>query len=151
MNNDHEHGCNCVACAMRDELRADELKNALATAPPPWLRETWRTQEFRIRGELVTQEGVACLQVVTGSGAEPHAVYNVCRGHEHIIAAAPALGRALLHVEWVDNDDVQVCGACEAREADGHHMPGCPVDGALTAAGLETQEQRDRARRAMPL
>lgn len=47
--------------------------------------------------------------------------------------AEPALVRALLKVEWGDEG----------------HAAGCPVDAALTAAGLATQEQRNEARASL--
>lgn len=60
--------------------------------------------------------------------------------------AAPLLVGALAEVEWIDG----VCPHCRRNEylSNGHHTKGCPVDRGLSAAGLETQEQRDEARLA---
>lgn len=63
------------------------------------------------------------------------------------------LVRALLLAEWPlrfdsDGDDDDVCSACDGAKHDGHD-PGCPVDSALTLAGLATRESRDAARERM--
>ena len=71
-----------------------------------------------------------------------------------LAAAAPALVRALLMVEWggldrdyYDTDElIVVCPCCEEPA---RHARDCELDAALTAAGLATQEERDAARREM--
>lgn len=59
-----------------------------------------------------------------------------------LIAAAPALARALCRVEWPGG----YCGECESERFYGGHAPDCPLDAALTAAGL-TAEDREEVRR----
>lgn len=73
-----------------------------------------------------------------------------------LAGAAPALVRALLLVEWHD-DEYCSCVACVNHDAydskpgmvvDGHvvHKSGCPVDDALKAAGFPDRASRDAAR-----
>ena len=88
---------------------------------------------------------------------------------------AQQLVAALLAVEWTERLDCMECGrqarcpACDelgpgpiatlTRNATNTgwdhgsrpaaHAPGCPLDAALTAAGLDTQEKRDAAREKM--
>jgi hypothetical protein len=73
-----------------------------------------------------------------------------------LAAAAPALVRALLSVEWIDrverNEGWIECPACKGGALFtptgglGVHTPACPVDAALTAAGLPDQASRNAAR-----
>ena len=68
-----------------------------------------------------------------------------------LAAAAPALVRALLAVEWTQLDDgYDGCADCR-RSKDGYstvdHDNPCALDAALTAAGLPDQASRDEARR----
>lgn len=66
-----------------------------------------------------------------------------------LFAAAPALLRALAAVEWSGHDEWPECPECpECRWSKDVHSRNCPLDAALTAAGLATQEQRDAARRS---
>lgn len=57
-----------------------------------------------------------------------------------LIAAAPALVRALLVAEYADTSDGEYtarCGVCEWGGYDGkYHRPDCILDAALTDAGL---------------
>ena len=62
-----------------------------------------------------------------------------------LAAAAPALVRALLVVEWAGQGRAG-CAECGECRIDPHDRE-CPVDIALTAAGLATQVERDKARR----
>ena len=64
-----------------------------------------------------------------------------------IIAAAPAMARALCLVEWTDNVRGDMCRACGRLETEGHRNH-CPLDAALTAAGL-SPEDREQVRKAM--
>ena len=59
------------------------------------------------------------------------------------------LAQALLLVEWMSvGAQVGMCAACPAWKAHGHNS-GCPIDVALTNAGLADQSSRDEARRLM--
>ena len=63
-----------------------------------------------------------------------------------LIAAAPALARALCRVEWnVWGDCDVLCPCCCAPRLRGH-AADCPLDAALTAAGLSA-EDREEVRR----
>jgi hypothetical protein len=67
-----------------------------------------------------------------------------------LAAAAPAIVRALLVVEWAgwvrnELEDLPSCPHC--LNVRGHHDLGCYVDAALTAAGLTDQKSRDEARK----
>ena len=73
-------------------------------------------------------------------------------------AAAPALVRALLAVEWrgVQVGNVHHCPGCRGAERHGRDYDGenigdgaCQLDAALTLAGFPTQASRDEARRVM--
>ena len=99
----------------------------------PWLEE-WRSHRI----------ARVASQVITSSGA----VYNVLEEHRELIAAAPALMRALLMSEWAPGDAGFGCRACRGGRFAGErgHGAGCPVDAALTAVGLPDQERRDGAR-----
>lgn len=55
--------------------------------------------------------------------------------------------RALLAVEW-GKTILGYCHAC-SRNSEWPHASVCPVDAALTKAGLATQEQRDAARKKL--
>jgi hypothetical protein len=71
------------------------------------------------------------------------------RDDARLIAAAPALVRALLAVELtvVRLGDIGPVSACRwSAHAEAIHKPGCSVDAALTAAGLPDQASRDEAR-----
>ena len=63
-----------------------------------------------------------------------------------LAAAAPALARALCRVEWnVWGDCDVLCPCCCAPRLRGH-AADCPLDAALTAAGLGA-EDREEVRR----
>lgn len=67
-----------------------------------------------------------------------------------LIAAAPQLARALALAEMADG--YFVCPVCDGSFSDPNpsrvtkHFD-CPLDAALTAAGLDTAEKREEARR----
>jgi hypothetical protein len=77
----------------------------------------------------------------------------------NLAAAAPALVRALLAVEWGGYDRDMSTGACpdcpaldspepnKKHDAGWRHGAGCLVDNALTAAGFPDQASRDEARK----
>lgn len=77
-----------------------------------------------------------------------------------LIAAAPALVRALLAVEYGANRNaiiggwdrwVPCCPSCEACPAQNEtHADDCQLDAALTAAGLPGQVTPDEARKRCP-
>ena len=76
--------------------------------------------------------------------------------YARLAAAAPALVRALLMVELKGDlgDYGPGCAACggPGYKEDGEHTRDrCPVDEALTAAGLDTKEKRDEARAKLPI
>jgi hypothetical protein len=83
----------------------------------------------------------------------------VAQGHPdrtQLIAAAPALVRALLacewaYVEWDEGSCGPQCQGCSSNQPTMYakHDPCCPVDAALTAAGLPDQASRDEARRCI--
>ena len=70
--------------------------------------------------------------------------------HGRIIAAAPALARALCRVEWLGSADGPGCPWCLSEQGLSPHLSqhaaDCPLDAALTAAGL-TAEDREEVRR----
>ena len=119
--------------------------NDVTESAKPWL-ETWR---FDPTDNSVRSDGpvklVACP--FHASGHE--------RAMADLIAAAPALVRALLEVEWEGHESYPCCPSCkcgsrltdEGREALCHGE--CELDAALTAAGLPTQAERDAARERM--
>jgi hypothetical protein len=98
----------------------------------PWL-ETWRLNEdghvANERGEEITW----CHPMVT--------VY----GEMKFIAASPEMCRTLLSVEWCGQPN----GWCPKCHMLTSHLDDCPIDNALTKAGLSDQESRDAAREAM--
>lgn len=134
---------------------------------PPWL-ETWAVEDDEqggVRAEGAPYDrGHGCFTnsvVITDSGH-----YTRRMADQYLIAAAPALVRALLIAEWnsgffpdssgclnVTHSSGSVtvlppfCPVC--RERDGQHATPCAVDAALTAAGLPDQASRDEARAAI--
>lgn len=66
-----------------------------------------------------------------------------------LFAAAPTLLRALVAVEWSGDLEWPECPECRRSKGGGAHRLDCRLDAALTAAGLETQEQRDAVRRSI--
>jgi hypothetical protein len=87
---------------------------------------------------------------IVDASADGQTVLDLSRPDRLRLAlAAPKLVRALLAVEWcLSGLDVNCCHACAAYRNEGTHSPGCSVDAALTAAGLETREARAAARAA---
>jgi hypothetical protein len=66
-------------------------------------------------------------------------------------AAAPAMVRVLVELEFPseNDDDCLMCDRIRAPELGAlkmGHEPGCPLDAALTAAGLPDQASRDKLR-----
>jgi len=75
---------------------------------------------------------------------------NEAMDFARLAAAAPALVRALLAVEWDDYEGCPCCPSCnEARDGNGHDSGACPVDAALTRAGFPDAASRDAARARM--
>jgi hypothetical protein len=76
------------------------------------------------------------------------------RAKRKVRDAAQELLRALLNAEWafVEWDEVSVgpeCMGCDngpCLTSPRSHVPGCPIDAALTLAGLPDQASRDAAR-----
>ena len=112
----------------------------------PWL-ETWRTDHDNsgdptIFRPLLAGESMA-LEVATFAIYEaPNSQVSEQYARRDLAAAAPALARALCRVEWPGG----YCGECESERFYGGHAPDCPLDAALTAAGL-TAEDREEVRR----
>ena len=105
-----------------------------------WL-ETWETTP--------PAGGSICVLI---RGQAVYLVEDVAR----LVASAPLAVRALLVAEWCcrfvgdGTYNEYSCNACSASkmwETPASHDKDCPVDAALSAAGLETQEQRNEARR----
>lgn len=131
----------------------------------PWL-ETWTCSDHwrsnAVNGNWVHMvhqvcaHGELCCEVVS---VEKEMADGLCDDGDmaeraRLIAAAPTLVRALLAVEWSGGTIGRIhhCPAC--RGADRHCLDyeseriadACPLDAALTAAGLDTAEKRDAAR-----
>jgi hypothetical protein len=83
---------------------------------------------------------------------------GICGG----ISAEPAMVRVLLRLEWsgprIEEEDIRgclleirahgtACSDCKALAATRRHFDLCGLDAALTAAGYDTQDKRDVARR----
>jgi hypothetical protein len=102
-------------------------------------------QEATVRGAIMDARGIP-VGVVAGEAPA------------RLAAAAPALVRALLAVEWISvacsEHNEYLCGAqCgadwdrrEVWNSSRRHRAGCALEAALTAAGLATQAERDAAR-----
>lgn len=129
---------------------------------PVWM-ETWRED----KGNVWHDDGADgwwefLEQPDDDTQAEPHDT------RAKLAAAAPALVRALLAVEWrgqpfrsefsggpdADGNNayhgvarVDRCPQCTGNRW--KHGPDCPLDAALTAAGFDTAEKRDAARKMM--
>jgi hypothetical protein len=63
--------------------------------------------------------------------------------------ALQLLCRALLTVEWADLACASPNHCAGCWKGEWVHASDCPVDAALTAAGFETKEKRDAARKIM--
>jgi hypothetical protein len=106
----------------------------------PWL-ETWeavsldRTDTVYLRGPELDGRNVRGCEMSREDG--------------ELAAAAPALVRALLDVEWNDFGYCWRCGEDAEKAHPSGHEPDCPIDAALTAAGLVTQTERNAARAEM--
>lgn len=118
----------------------------------PWL-DTW--EPFDAMGPKVT---VLCPPYADHERLSEDEYMARQRARVQLAAAAPALVRALLAVEWKEDErrpghDGRTCPACLGRQwTDGspaRHDADCPVDAALRQAGLETQAERDAAREEM--
>jgi hypothetical protein len=68
-----------------------------------------------------------------------------------LAAAAPAMVRALLRVEWVGRCPLcdERCTAYPRPGERREHWEACPIDAALTLAGFPDQPSRDAARDRM--
>jgi hypothetical protein len=107
---------------------------------PVWLEE-WKCE---------ANEKVVVVFDRGGVSVASHPNVSLAEDRLILAAAAPALVRALLIVEWADD-----CGGCKPapwparRKSTADHWPGCCVDLALTAAGFPDQASRDAARERM--
>jgi hypothetical protein len=92
---------------------------------------------------------LSCLAATHYYDVDIDAASEEAKARMRLAAAAPALLRELLKVEWSCGHHDDSCPRCWFEIDAGReiHAPGCSLDAALTAAGLETQEQRDEARR----
>lgn len=114
--------------------------------PKPWL-ETWTCT---VDGPAVDVEQVS----ISGIAGAFHGLYDVGQAaHGRLIAAAPALVRALLAAEWGSGMGIpegeDTCPACQGFPGTGHDdepTGRCIIDAALSAAGLDTAEKRCAAR-----
>lgn len=93
-------------------------------ASGPW-DETWRSVRDEA-GELVLADGKTVAECAEGTAS--------------LISAAPAMARLLCRLEW----DCGQCRLCWAHQVE-DHRDGCPIDAALSAAGLGAEE-RERVR-----
>lgn len=115
---------------------------------PVWM-QAWHAEVKGVfmPARVYTADGEVVAEVLGGSRRESFAA---------LLAAAPALMRALLLAEWpyVEADEGCVGAQCQGCEAicGPHifvHLPDCPVDVVLTAAGFPDQASRDAARERM--
>lgn len=113
----------------------------------PWL-ETWEQDDAAGMRVMVagTDEQVArVFDAGEVPGALPASV--TLQDQEHglmratLAAAAPALARALCRVEWSSGH----CEGC-GQGSRYWHLADCPIDAALTAAGL-SEKDREKVRR----
>jgi hypothetical protein len=118
-------------------------------APMPVYLETWAVDFY---SDVWAVNGDRIFDNVQSSERRRESVAALA-------AAAPALVRALLSVEWEGYDrdrSSSCCPECGNEFEWGHvdptkypwpkHTSECVVDAALTAAGLDTQEKRVAAR-----
>ena len=121
----------------------------------PWL-ERWTISD-EDDAVFILADGVSAGQFMPchHRRATPH---DVARAK--LAVAAPAMVRALLAVEdqmctgTVLGEDQYAWPCCGAGRVEGPlclHAEDCPLDRALTAAGLRTELMRDEARRALGL
>lgn len=108
---------------------------------PVWCEE-WAYDDF---GGLRMPDAYAESQTIKfGMRDEDHA-------RASLAALAPALVRVLLDVEWpyscnwAADCPYSYCPSCDRDNEQGHGK-SCPLDAALTLAGLPTKESRDAAR-----
>jgi hypothetical protein len=110
---------------------------------PVWLEE-WDA------GERTLTDGMGGCTILATDGTTPR---NIAIAR--LAAAAPAMVRALLRVEWADERrGLDGCPGCDTVAPDrgdgtGEHDPSCPLDAALTQAGFPDQPSRDAARERM--
>lgn len=116
----------------------------------PWMEE-WRAGAIEDNSEsydcvyVQTADGDTRLEASSWRSQSEEGMEAVAK----LAAAAPALVRALLAVEWVqDHMDPQYrCANPECgQEREEPHCAGCSLDAALTSAGLLDQASRDEAR-----
>lgn len=134
----------------------------------PWL-ETWEQDDDAGMRVMVADTDEQVARVFDGgeraafSRRMSLADQELGLARSLLAAAAPALARALCRVEWGSYRDItdyesqeEVCPACDCPPVTitnrygvvtpGGHAPDCPLDAALTAAGLAT-EDREEVRR----
>jgi thioredoxin reductase len=93
------------------------------------------------------ESGDAISVKAEGSPYEVHYSDGGQYDRAHLIAAAPAMARLLCRLEWSSVQDETGCVVC-GEFADGdvpEHTADCPLDAALTAAGIDAAE-RERVR-----
>jgi len=99
----------------------------------PWEAD-WNTDKD---GRLISSDKAVNVGYVFAATVYEEAVAEP--EDARLAAAAPMLARALCLVEWEGDSG---CPACDGYDDNGSlHTVDCPVDAALTAAGL-TQEDR---------
>jgi hypothetical protein len=120
-----------------DELMATTDAKSRRTFPPAWL-ENWHVSA----NSVVDDEGGYVLDDMRGDGWTGK-----------IAAAAPAMVRVLLEVEWDGmNDSLRAtCPQCMTEQDwdEGKHDSDCTFDAALTLAGFPDQAARNAARERM--
>jgi hypothetical protein len=118
----------------------------MGESKPVWLEE-WQIYD--------DERGGICVAGRPNNTVVPCDVRLRSEQDMRLIAAAPALVRALLRIEWSKDDwttrNIGVCPRCrlELNKDWPGHASGCQLDAALTAAGLDTQAKRDAIREAM--
>jgi hypothetical protein len=104
-------------------------------------------------GDYAGRLQIGCIQrdeIGNNDGIEPVVSADGIVGGEawaKLLAAAPAMARLLCRLEWSSVQDETGCVVC-GEFADGdvpEHTADCPLDAALTAAGIDAAE-RERVR-----
>ena len=114
----------------------------------PWL-ETWEQDDDAGMRVMVADTDEQVARVFDGGERAAFSRRNTMSladqehglGRATLIAAAPALARALCRVEWSSGH----CEGC-GQGSRYWHLADCPLDAALTAAGL-SEKDREEVRR----
>ena len=123
----------------------------------PAYLETWHVGD---RARLCSPtDRVAAFGAISsiGSNAGWHALdIQVREGDEErarLAAAAPAMARTLLELEWGGGDGTSISPCCAHRDThpgeDRRHRADCVLDAILTSIGFPDQASRDVARSAI--